>query len=300
MHTPTRRDFVRTCAGFAVGAAGIDFPAEPRQRLAVASYPFRAFIDAPHNSDRDRKQGGMPLTAFAAVIVSRFGVRNIEPLGSHFVSTEPAYVAELRGAVEKAGSRVVNIPVSVGASFYDPELAARDKAVANAKKWVDVAVALGSRGIRVHIQGAKNARPDVDLASESLKRVSDYSGAKGIITTLENDDLVSEDAFFLVKVIEKVNSPSLRALPDFGNSMLTGNAEFNYSAVTAMFRHATNIAHVKDSEVDRGKVFRVDMAKTFGIAKASGYRGYFSMEWEGQGGPYEGTQLLIDQSLKFM
>jgi hypothetical protein len=57
---------------------------------------------------------------------------------------------------------------------------------------------------------------------------------------------------------------------------------------------------VKDSEVDRGKVFRVDMAKTFGIAKASGYRGYFSMDWEGQGGPYEGTQLLIDQSLKFM
>jgi len=57
---------------------------------------------------------------------------------------------------------------------------------------------------------------------------------------------------------------------------------------------------VKDSEVDNGKVFRVSMARTFAIAKAAGYRGYFSMEFEGQGGPYEGTQKLLDQSLKEM
>jgi sugar phosphate isomerase/epimerase len=154
--------------------------------------------------------------------------------------------------------------------------------------------------MRVHIQGAKDAKPDVNLAADALNRIAEYSGRKGIITSLENDDLVTEDAFFLVKVIEKVNSPYLRALPDFGNSMLTGNEKFNYDAVAAMFKHATNIAHVKDSEVDRGKVFRVDMAKTFGIAKASGYRGYYSMEWEGQGGPYEGTQLLLNESLKYM
>jgi hypothetical protein len=65
-----------------------------------------------------------------------------------------------------------------------------------------------------------------------------------------------------------------------------------------MFRHAYNISHVKDSEVDNGKVFRVSMAKTFGIAKAAGYRGYFSMEFEGQGEPYEGTRNLIEESLK--
>ena len=42
------------------------------------------------------------------------------------------------------------------------------------------------------------------------------------------------------------------------------------------------------------------MAKTFAIAKAAGYRGYFSMEWEGQGGPYDGTQTLLDESLKYL
>jgi sugar phosphate isomerase/epimerase len=65
-----------------------------------------------------------------------------------------------------------------------------------------------------------------------------------------------------------------------------------------MFRHAYNISHVKDSEVEGGKLFGVDMARTFSIAQAAGYRGYFSMEWEGQGGPYEGTAKLIEESLK--
>jgi sugar phosphate isomerase/epimerase len=302
MIASNRRDFVKTCAGLAVAATVPDlrFPTDPRKRLAVASYPFRALLDAPHNSDRDRKQPGIALKDFAAMVADKFGIHNIEPLGSHFPSTDAAYLQEFRTAVEKEGSHVVNIPVDVGASFYDPDASAREKAVANGKKWVDIAAAVGSPGVRVHMQPAEGAKPDLGRASESLKSIADHSGGKGIITTLENDDLVSEDAFFLVKVIEKVNSPYLRALPDFANSMLSGDEKFNYDAVAAMFRHATNIAHVKDSEVSEGKVVRVDVGKTFGIAKAAGYRGYYSMEWEGQGGPYDGTALLIRESLKYL
>jgi hypothetical protein len=65
-----------------------------------------------------------------------------------------------------------------------------------------------------------------------------------------------------------------------------------------MFAHAYCISHVKDSEVDNGKVYRVDVDQTFNIAKASGYRGFYSMEWEGGGDPYEGTRKLLDMSLR--
>jgi hypothetical protein len=81
--------------------------------------------------------------------------------------------------------------------------------------------------------------------------------------------------------------------------MLTHDQEFNNRAMEAMFKHAYNIAHVKDSEVgDQNKLYTVDVARCFEIAKAAGYRGYFSMEWEGAGEPYAGTQKLIDLSLK--
>jgi sugar phosphate isomerase/epimerase len=242
----------------------------------------------------------MQLTEFPAMVRERFNLRNIEPLDSHFHSLEPAYLGELRNAVEKAGCRVINIPAGVRASLYDPDAAKRKTGVDNAKKWVDAAVALGSPSIRVHIQGARGVQPDVARAAESLRTIAGYGAEKNIVINLENDDPKTEDAFYLVKVIEAVNSPYLHGLPDFCNSMLNGNEKYNYDSVAAMFAHAYNISHVKDSEVDNGKVFRVDVGKTFVIAKQAGYRGYFSMEWEGEGGPYEGTQKLIDASMKYL
>jgi len=278
----------------------IPFPTEPRARLGVASYPFRAFIESPNNRDRDKTKPGMTLLQFPAMVREKFKVRNIEPLDSHFVSLETAYLGELRNAVEKAGMHVINIPVGGRASVYDPDAAKRKNAVENAKKWVDAAVALGSPSLRVHIAGVRGVAPDVARAAESLRAVADYGAEKNVVINLENDDPETEDAFYLVKVIEQVNSPWLRGLPDFCNSMLKGDEKYNYDSVTAMFKHAYNISHVKDSEVDNGKVFRVDVGKTFAIAKQSGYRGYFSMEWEGEGGPYEGTQKLLDLSLKYL
>jgi hypothetical protein len=119
------------------------------------------------------------------------------------------------------------------------------------------------------------------------------------VVNLENDNLVSEDAFFLAKVIKKVNHPYLRSLPDFCNSMGSGNEKFSYDALTALFPLAYCICYVKDSEVgEDGKVFRVDLKKTFEILKVSGYRGYLSMEWEGQGNSFDGTRFLIKIALE--
>ena len=311
MQQPSRRNFLRN-AGILMASAGgwassgyasssrpeLQFPIQPRERLAVSSWPFRGLIKSPTNRERDPKQAGMDLTDFPGMVVTRFDLRKIEPIGDHFGSTNPAYLEALNKAMQKVGVRIVNIPVSVGASLYDPQAAQRGKAVENAKKWVDMALTLGSPSIQVGIQRVDSISPDVDRTAESLRQIAEYGAGKAIVINLENDNLVSEDAFFLVKVIEKVNHPYLHALPDFCNSMLSGDEKFNYEAVTAMFRHAYNISHVKDSEIGaKRKLFKVDINKTFAIAKASGYRGYFSMEWEGDGEPYGGTKKWIEVSL---
>ncbi len=234
------------------------------------------------------------------MVEKRYRIRNVELLGQHFRSTEPAYLEELRSALKSAGSRVVNIPTSIGASVYDPDSGGRAIAVENAKKWIDAAVAIDCPSVRVHIQRAPNATPDVDISAATLAKVAEYGASKNVIVNLENDDPVTEDAFFIVKVIDRVKSPWLRALPDFCNSMLGGNEQFNYDAVTALFGRAYNMSHLKDEEVGHGKVFRVDVRKTLGIAKASGYKGYFSVEWEGEGDVYIEVGRLIDEALKYM
>src|ERR1700729_1290833 len=128
------------------GKPHIDFPTAPRERLAVASYPFRMYIDAPGNRSRDAKLKGFPLMQFPAEVVDKFGVHGIEPLAQHFASTDAPYLEKFRSAVEKAKVRIVNIPTHVRPSFYDPDASVRQQAVTDSKKWVDVAVAVGSPG----------------------------------------------------------------------------------------------------------------------------------------------------------
>lgn len=315
MREYSRRNFLKHSSALAAGAAALgcsphllgaepklQFPTAPRERLAVGSWPFRMFIEAPENKwARDAKLPGMDLKDFGAMVVKKLGVRNIEPLSFHFRSTDAAYLREFREATEKAGARVINLPVDSPASFYDPDPGKRGQAVEVTKHWIDIAATVGSPSIRRNLAGPQNAKPDVGRTVESLKEVAHYGAGKNVIINLENDNNFTEDPFFLVEVIEKVNNPYLHALPDFCNSMLTHDQEFNNRALTALFKHAYSIAHVKDSEVgDGGKLFTVDVAKCFAIAKASGYRGYFSMEWEGQGEPYAGTQKLIDLTLKYL
>jgi sugar phosphate isomerase/epimerase len=145
----------------------------------------------------------------------------------------------------------------------------------------------------------RGLQPDPVRAASSLAQVAEYGERKRIVVNLENDDPASEDAFFLVDILERAKTPWLRALPDFGNTMTQNKGEdYNYRAVTALFQHASTISHVKEVETDNGKLFRVDLAKTFAIARQAGYKGYFSMEWDSDGDPYAGTEHLIAESLK--
>lgn len=276
----------------------VQFPAEARERIAIASYPFRNFISGSRDGDPVQK---MDLKDFAAHCRAKLGIGKIEPWNQHFRSTDAKYLDEFRASVEKANGAVVNIAVDGGHSAYAADTAERDRAVAFSKKWIDVAAAIGSPSVRTNIAEAKDAKPDVERAADTLKRVSEYAATKNVVVHLENDNAASEDPFFLVQVIEKVNNPWLRTNPDFCNTLATGREEYAYKGIEAMFHHAYGICHVKDSEAnDKGQVFRVDMARTFGILKRANYRGYCSMEFDAPGDPYSGTAALIKQTLQYL
>ena len=276
----------------------VKFPSEPRARVAVASYPFREFI-----AGKEHKAGNpaMELKDFAAHVVEKFNVRNIEPWSPHFPSIEAKYLEEFRAAVDTARSAVVDIAVDGPYSQYAIDPSERDRAVAYSKHWVDVAVALGSPSIRTHIHESKDSKPDVGRTAESLRRVIEYSSAKNVVVHLENDDPLSEDPFFIAQVIDKVNSPWLHGLPDFGNSLAAHDEDFAYRAMDAMFAHAYGICHVKESELnEQGKAVHVDLARTFGILKKHGYKGYCSIEYDAPGDPYKPTAELVEQTVKFL
>jgi sugar phosphate isomerase/epimerase len=292
----------------AVASSGpsVKFPTSPRDRVAVAAYPFREYIvgwkgwDGKTPSTIPASQQ-MQLKDFAAHVAEKFDVHHLEPWSPIFPSTDAKYLEEFRTAVEKAKSSVVDIAVDGGYSQYAMDPAVREKAVKASNDWIDVGEALGSPSIRTHIDGAKDSKPDVGRCADTLSRVAEYAAKKNIVVSLENDNPVSEDPFFIVQVIEKVNSPWLRALPDFGNSLAAHDEAFQDRAMEAMFSHAYAICHVKDGEVDEnGKASHVDLAKTFAILKKHGYKGYCSIEYDAPGNPYKPTAELVNATIKYL
>ncbi len=304
MWTGAKSGAAAAAIGFAADSGpGLRFPSQARERIAVASYPFRQFIagldDAANPSNSPNPK--MDLKEFAAHVVAKFNIDKIEPWSRHFRSLDGKYLGEVRTAAEKARAAIVNIAVDGEHSPYAAERGERQRAIEFSKQWIDVAAAIGSPSVRTNIPPAKDAKPDVGRATESLRRVADYGSVKKVVVNLENDNPVSEDPFFLVQLIEKVNSPWLHALPDFANTLATGNEEHAYTGIDAMFGHAYNMCHVKAMEAsESGQVFRVDLARTFGMLKSHGYKGYCSMEWDSPGDPYRGTMELIADAVRYL
>ena len=278
-----------------------NFPSEPRARLAVTSYPFRGFINSPTNRGRDPKLPGMDLKEFPAFVAEKFNVRNINPLLDHFSSADPAYIDAFRAALERAHSQIVGLGLG-GKRFYARDAAIRRDAILFSKKCIDVAVQVGSPSVRQHVAGHAGENPDVSLAAGCLGQVAEYGAKRNIVINLENDSPGSEDPYFLVAVIEKVKNPYLRALPDFGNSLVGHEDSYNRDAVKTMLQHAWNMCHVKDTVRGHdGKVYHVDLPSMFALARATAYRGYFSMEFDTHGGdPVTGTKKLVEATLRYL
>jgi len=317
MSETTRRKFIEQCSATAAGACllpalafgtnsspSVHFPSVPRERVAVAAYPFREYIVGWRGWD-GKTPSSVPaaqqieLKDFAAHVVEKFNVHHIEPWSPIFPSTDSKYLEQFRMAVDSAHSSVVDIAVDQGHSQYAKDPGERAAALSGSKQWIDIGVALGSPSIRTHVDGAKDSQPDVGRAADTLSRVAEYAARKNVVVHLENDNPVSEDPFFIVQVIDKVNNPWLRALPDFGNSLAAHDEDFAYRAIDAMFAHAYGICHVKDGEVnEQGKAVRVDMARTFAILKKNHYKGYCSIEYDAPGDPYKATAELVEATVK--
>lgn len=275
------------------------FPTDPRGRLAVSSYPFRSLIRGKERDADGMNKAGMTLQDFAQTVPERLQVHGIEPWSAHFESTDPAYVQTLAGAFSKAGVHVVNIAVDARVHLCDNDPQQQTAGLDQYRSWVDAAVALKSPSIRIHVPSGPEQHADLSCALDTLSRLAKYGAEKKIVINLENDNPKTEDPFTIVEILHSVNSPFLRALPDFCNSMLIADdTDYNDKGLAAMFKYAYNISHVKDSESDRGKIYTVDMNDIFDIAKRAKYHGFFSMEFEGTGDPYQGTASLIRKSLE--
>jgi len=234
------------------------------------------------------------------MMADRYRVHHLEFVASHFASTEPAYLDELRSQLIRSRSYLVNLPMDIKeleteGGLSDPSETVRDAAVEAAKNWIDIAAHLRARSVRCN-PGKLNPQhlaPTID----SYKKLVAYSSRKGVRVMVENHGGVgSEHPEDLIKVFKSVNSRYLGALPDFGNFP---DARTRARGLTLLFPYAPTVCHAKGLAFDaQGNETRFNFPACVAIAKRENFRGVYSVEFEGAGDPYEGVQNVINELLR--
>src|SRR5258708_16825865 len=157
------------------GGPSVKFPEAARERIAIASYPFRDFI-----ARREDKSGSgkMELKEFVAHVSAKFNIKKIEPWSPHFRSLDKTYLEELRAAVAKAGGAIVNVAVDGEHSPYAMDSAERELAVASSKEWIDAAGAVGLPSVRPPIPPAEDAEAGVERTGGNFESGAGERGGK--------------------------------------------------------------------------------------------------------------------------
>lgn len=175
--------------------------------------------------------------------------------------------------------------VSSSAAMHDTDPQKHEQQLADARRFIDLASQLGAPYVRVF--GNKLEAPrDQALGhiAASLRRLGEYAGPKNVSVLIESHGDFT-DSPTLGEILEKAESPHVGLLWDAHHTFVTGKEDpaLTLKQLGKYIRHT----HLKDSRVDGDKVQYVltgrgdvPVKRQVQLLAESGYRGYYSFEWE--------------------
>lgn len=222
-----------------------------------------------------------------------------------------AYLNELLKRSKDAG--VVNhlIMVDDEGPLAIPDEKERLQAVDNHKKWIEAAKLLGCLTVRVNLHG--NGAPDAKKAAsiDALSRLGDFAKTMQINVVTENHGHESSNGAWVADIMKQVNRSNVGTLPDFGNFCLSddwGNTQGDckdlydrYQGVRELMPFAKGVSAKTYDFDSNGEQPKMDYKRLIDIVRASGFKGYIGVEYEGNTQPEEEgirkTKLLIEKYL---
>lgn len=291
------------------GAAG--FATEPRQiekrqadkfvpnRIAISTYSFWRFRD-------DSKLKIPDCIALSA----DWGFDGVELLRIQMEDTSDAYLQSIKRQCFLSGMDLVSISTHQG--FVSPDAQERKKNVEETIGFIEMAYQLGIPVIRINT-GRWNTSKNFDelMANKGIeKRLDGYSDEDGfgwvidsiekllptaekcgVLLGLENHWGLGRDAEGVLRIIQAINHPWLKALLDTGNFLERQEEQYRMMAPHTCFVQAKTYfggGTWYDLEIDYNQVAR--------ILQEVNYRGYVSLEFEGK----EDYRTAIPKSLELL
>jgi len=234
-------------------------------------------------------QGNVKHLDFAKIARRNFGLDAVEYVNTFFFdkAADTNYLNEMKTVADGEGVKSLLIMCDLEGALGDPDKAARIKAVENHYKWVDAAKYLGCHSIRVNAQSEGTFDEQIKMATDGLRRLTEYGAKNDINIIVENHGGLSSNGKWLSSVMKMVNHPRCGTLPDFGNFYLgtwanKGNEWYDrYLGVEELMPYAKAVSAKSHSFNPDGTEKETDYMKMMKIVLDAGYRGYVGIEYEG-------------------
>jgi L-ribulose-5-phosphate 3-epimerase len=264
-----------------------------RQRFAVSTYSFWQF---QHENYRDIEK--------CIDIAGELGFDGVEILHRQMTSEDNGYLQQLKKRAFINGLDLCGFSTHQG--FLNPDPAVRQKNVDHTIHCIEMAYSLGIPTLRVNT-GTWGTSKDFDdlMANKGIEPVregcTEEQGFQwvnegltaclptaekcGVLLGLENHWGLGRTSAGVMKVVNEIKSPWLQVTMDTGNFL-----ENSIPQLEELAPHAVLVQAKTYFGGGRWYTLEIDYPKVAQILAANHYKGYVSLEFEGNAEPKEGVE----------
>ena len=284
-----RRHFLKSAATLAAGfALPVGLSCENKKmefKISLAEWSLHRMLYS----------GELNHLEFCVIARKQFNLDAVEYVNSFFFdkAEDLNYLKEMKNRANDQGVSSLLIMCDNEGDIGDPNKKARAKAVENHFKWMEAAKFLGCHSIRVNAKSEGTYEDQIQLASDGLRKLTEYGEKIGINTIVENHGGLSSNGKWLVSVMKEVDHPMCGTLPDFGNFKIKDGEWYDrYTGVDELMPYAKAVSAKSHSFNWKGDEINTDYKKMINIVLSAGYNGYIGIEFEGsEVDEIEGIQL---------
>jgi len=292
-HAIGRRQFLKSAGTaaatpLALGAAeskptsdAVDLSKQPRLFIGCCAYSFRKYLESGKMSMEDFIRKGVELRC-----------DGVDMTAYWWKSTDPAYLLNLRHLAFKSGMPFSG--AACGSSMAQADAAKRAQVLEEIKKWVDATDWLGAPHLRIFagaLPPGATVTQGLNWCVEVMKPACDYAGKKGITLGVEDHDGVTQNAEVCLELMHRVDSPYAGINLDISN-FVAASDEDQYRQIESCIPFATH-THVRDRFGEGGHA--IDLDRVWRLFAAGGFKGYMSVEYEGEEDAMTGVPKLLDR-----
>lgn len=214
--------------------------------------------------------GALSLLELPAKLAA-FGIHKVEICHFHLPSREPAYLDQLRNALEEAEVTLWQLLIDAGDITHPTQV---DQEMAWIEGWLHVAGRLGATRARVSGGRSEPSSQALGMSHDGLARLADYAEQQGVRLMTENWQNLLTKPEYVLTVLDGLDHIGL--LADFGN----WSGPTKYTDLAQILPRAES-AHAKAYFTGPGQMNQADYEQCLELCRTTAFTGPYSLIYDG-------------------